>query len=63
MQDWHASSYCVNTCRFDNQVPKEKLVQKYFCVVEVTRYIIYEEGIRKHTSILKIAGMIFEFET
>jgi len=33
----------------DNQAPNEKLVKKYFCVVKVTRYIIYEEN-RKYAS-------------
>jgi len=33
----------VYTCRFDNQVPNEKLVKKHFCVVKVTRCIVCKE--------------------
>jgi len=47
----------VYTCRFDNQVQNEKLVEKYFCVVKVTRYIVYEEI----ESLLEIAVKKFEF--
>jgi len=32
-----------NTCRFDNQVPNEKLVEKYFLVAKLAQYFVFEE--------------------
>jgi len=42
----------VNTYRFDNQVPNEKFVKKYFLDTKLAQYFVCEED-RKVTSYCK----------
>jgi len=45
-------------CRLNKKIPNGKLVKKYFHVVKVTQYVVYEED---RTSIVKTAGMKFGY--
>jgi len=49
------------SCKFDNQVPSEKLVQKYVCVVKVTQQSLLKKFMKRIESLLKITDTKFEF--
>jgi len=53
----------VYTCRFDNQVPNEKLVYSKYIFVFQDRAIQYTVYRKRIDSLLKIAARKFEFKT